>query len=247
MTQTGENYPPQESSDSKDTANHTLKIRVLPLAVLFIAVLTGTGLGTRFYVQQDLSVVYVILAVFFSTNIVICYWEACLFLRRDWIEKRTVYWRDRRIETGRLPHFEFFASKVPMARIFSPSLWADIWATYAQYDPSFADRRTYGFNVDISNGFFTFVPTLLLYATFTVYLFPSYVAGIIGLMLCWQWTYMTSVYWVSFFVANRHTQISRRDLYIYLFGMNAPWVLCPLLGLFVSIRLILDGNYSVLA
>lgn len=28
--------------------------------------------------------------------------------------------------------------------------------------------------------------------------------------------------------------------------MNAPWVLFPLLGLYVSVRLILDGNYGVL-
>ena len=35
-------------------------------------------------------------------------------------------------------------------------------------------------------------------------------------------------------------------MYIYIGAMNAPWVLFALLGLFVSVRLILDGNYSVL-
>jgi len=72
------------------------------------------------------------------------------------------------------------------------------------------------------------------------------VAGILGLMLSWQWTYMTSVYWVSFFVAGRQHHITRGELYTYIGTMNAPWVLFALLGLYVSVRLILDGNYSVL-
>ena len=74
-----------------------------------------------------------------------------------------------------------------MRQILSPTLWADVWATYSLLDGSFSDRRTFGFNADVVNGFFTPVPTLILY-----------------------------------------------------------WVRCALLGLCVSVRLILDGNYGVL-
>ena len=35
-------------------------------------------------------------------------------------------------------------------------------------------------------------------------------------------------------------------MYAYIGAMNAPWVLFALLGWFVSVRLILDGDYSVL-
>ena len=65
-------------------------------------------------------------------------------------------------------------------------------------------------------------------------------------MLFWQLTYMTSIYWVSFFVAGRQERISWREKYIYIYGMNCPWVLFSLLGLYVSIRLIVNGDYSVL-
>ena len=75
---------------------------------------------------------------------------------------------------------------------------------------------------------------------------PAVLAGILGLALSWQWTYVTSVYWVSFFVAGRQHQITRREMYIYIGALNAPWVLFALLGLYVSARLILDGSYSVL-
>ena len=176
----------------------------------------------------------------------ICYWEACLFWRRDSIGQRTEYWRQRREETGRTPAVEFLTTKVPLTQILSPTVWADVWATFSMYDESYTDRRTYGFNIDIANGFFTAVPTLVLYAAFTVAFLPALFAGLLGVMLFWQWAYATSVYLVSFFVAERHKLISRADLYIYIWGTNSVWVLSGLLGLYVSIRLIVDGDYTVL-
>ena len=54
------------------------------------------------------------------------------------------------------------------------------------------------------------------------------------------------MYWVSFFVAERQTRITRGELYTYVVALNAFWVLIPAFGLYVSVRLILDGNYGVL-
>lgn len=216
------------------------------VAALAIALLVFAGIGGRYWIRGDLDVIHALLGLFFSVNLVVCYWEMCLFFRRDDIERRTRYWRDRRRETGRSPVVEFLGARIPLAKLLSPTQWADVWATYAQYDGSYADRRTYGFNVDIANGFATPVPTLILYAAYSVDLMPALAAGIIGAMLFWQLIYMTSVYWVSFFVADRQSRISRREKYINIYGMNCPWVLCALLGLYVSIRLIADGDYSVL-
>ena len=67
----------------------------------------------------------------------------------------------------------------------------------------------------------------------------------LGLALFWQWTYVTSVYLASFFIAGRHTRISRSEMWGYVLATNAPWVLFPLLGLYVSVRLIVAGNYGV--
>ena len=128
----------------------------------------------------------------------------------------------------------------------SPTVWADAWATYAQYDSSYADRRTFGFNVDIGNGFVTPLPTLILYAAYTFDFLPAPYAGIIGAMVFWQWIYATTLYGVSFFVAKRQTRISRLETFTFIIVINSFWVLCALLGLYVSVRLIMDGNYSVL-
>lgn len=150
------------------------------------------------------------------------------------------------MQTGRTLAVEFLATKVPLRKVLSPTLWADAWATYCMYDDSYADWRTYGFSVDIANGFFTPLPSLILYAAFTTVFMPALFAGILGVILFWQWTYVSSVYWVSFFVSRRQELVSKADTYIYIWGATAVWVLFGLLGLYVSIRLIIEGDYTVL-
>ena len=215
--------------------------------MLVIALLALPGIGTREYLRCDFNVIHCLLSLFFASNLLICYWEICLFLRRDDIETRAEYWRNRQRETGRTPAVEFLCAKVPLRRILSPTVWADVWATYSLFDGSFSDRRSWGFNADVANGFVTPVPTLILYAACTVDFLPAVLAGIVGLALSWQWTYVTSVYWVSFFIAGRQRHISRGELYACIGALNAPWVLFALLGVYMSVRLILDANYSVLA
>ena len=216
------------------------------LAALVVGLLALFGIGTRYYVSGDFNVIHCLFSLFFSTNLLICYWEACLFLRRDHVKTRAEYWRRRQRETGRTPAVEFLSTRVPLRRILSPTVWADVWATYSMIDAAYSDRRSFGFTADIGNGFVTPVPTLLLYAAYTIDFVPAVVAGILGLMLFWQWVYVSSLYWVSFFVAGGRKHITRGELYTYVVALNSVWVLCPLLGVYLSLRLILDADYSVL-
>ena len=215
-------------------------------AALLVAALTLLGIGARYQLHGDWNALHALLSLFLSINLLICYWEICLFLRRDLVETRTAYWREWRKRTGRTPAVEFLRAKVPLARMLSPTVWADVWAAYSQYDGSYADRRTFGFNVDIVNGFLTPVPTLIVYAAHTFRFLPAVLTGIVGVILFWQVMYGASVYLVSFFVAGRQARISRRELYTWIVAPNSPWMAGGLLGVYVSIRLITDGDYSVL-
>lgn len=219
---------------------------VLFVIGLAIVLLTGIGVVSRLMYAPEVDVTHFILSVFFATNLLICFWEVCLFLRQDYIQQRTPYWHAIQRDTGRSAALTFFFSRVGWRQVFSLELWADVWAVYSQYDPSFATRKSFGFNVDIGNGFLTLLPTLLLYAAFTIDFLPAYVTGILGVALFWQWTYMTSIYLVSFFTAGRHEDISRRNLILIIFGTNLPWVIWPLFGLYVSICLIVQGDYTIL-
>ena len=216
------------------------------VVVVVVAVLALPGMGAYYLLHGELDVFYCLLSLFFSINLVISYWEMCLFFRRDYIEERVEFWRRRWEDTGRTPAVEFLTTSVPLNRMLSPTVWADVWATYSMFDSAYADRNTYGFNIDIANGFTTPASSLLLYVTYTGELLPAVAAGIVGAMLFWQWVYASSLYVVSFFVGRKQTRITTREFYIYIFSPNAIWVLFPMLGLYVSIRLILDGDYSAL-
>ncbi|MDE2882909.1 MAG: hypothetical protein OXP70_13740 [Acidobacteriota bacterium] len=215
-------------------------------AALVVAALTLLGIGARYQVHGDWNALHALLSLFLSLNLLICYWEICLFFRRDLVETRTAYWREWRERTGRTPAVEFLRTKVPLVGMLSPALWADVWATYSQYDSSYADRRTFGFNADIANGFLTPIPSLIVYAACTFRFLPAVLTGIVGVLLCWQMMYGALVYLVSFFVAGRQARIGRWELYAWILAPNSPWLAGGLLGVYVSIRLITDGDYSVL-
>ena len=214
------------------------------IAVVAVGLLALPGIGVRYLLHGDLNVIQGLLTLFFSISLVVCYWEMCLFFRRDYIEERAEFWRRRLDDNGKTPAVEFLTTSVPLNRILSPTVWADVWATYSMFDSAYADRNTYGFNIDIANGFATPAPTLILYVTYAGGLLPAVAAGILGAMLFWQWVYASSLYVVSFFVGQKHNRITKREFYTYIFSLNAIWVLFPMLGLYVSVRLILDGDYS---
>ncbi len=242
MSESRASLPPSEPG--RGSRGPTVPVALV--VALTIAAGTLLGILVRLQTGGQLNFLHSLFCLFFSVNLLICYWEICLFFLRDRIGTRAEYWRELQGRTGRSPAHGFFATRIGLTQVLSPSVWADAWAAYCYYDDSYADRRTFGFNVDIANGFVTPVPTLVLYAAFTVGYPSARIAGIIGLMMSWQWVYMTSTYLVSFFVARRQTLLSRRDVYIYIVAINSFWILCALLGGYVSVALIVNGDYRVL-
>ena len=223
-----------------------MKIRAGTFAVVAITSIAALGIGAYYAASGTVHAVFALINLFLSINLFVCFWEMCLYWRRHDLEKRAAYWRERK-EAHRLsPAARFLAGKVPVRRLVSPKFWSDVWATYAQYDGSYASLRTYGFHTDVANGFATLLPSLVLHATFTVPFLPARFVGIVAAMLFWQWWYMTVVYLVSFYVVGRHKRITRGELWLYVWGSNSPWLLFPLLGIYIAVRLILDGDYSVL-
>ena len=97
-----------------------MTIRLGSLAIGVVAVLTAADIGGRYWVNGHLNAYFCLLSLFFSTNLLICYWEACLILHLDLIRQRGEHWRARREETGRSPVVEFLTTKIPLTKILSP-------------------------------------------------------------------------------------------------------------------------------
>ena len=220
------------------------------MVAIFVVVVVGLQALAwnwgSYRLHGSLNPYFVLISLFLSINLLICYWEVCLYLRRDYIPKRAEYWRGRRAATGRPPAIVFLFSGIPLRSIASPTAWADVWAAYCVYDDAYTDRRTFGFNCDVGNGFATPIPSMILLASLTTGFLPAVVAGIIGVALFWQWVYVSSLYMVSFYVSGGHKALGRVDRFVWVWAPNTVWILVPLLGLYVSTRLILDGSYGVL-
>ena len=150
-----DNANASELNESLDDNRSLVSLPVTVVAGLQICLLALTGIGLHYVLYGTASLIHSLISFFLSLNLLICYWEICLFFRRDYIETRHRYWIDRQKRTGRVPALEFLGRDVPLRDVFSPTLWADVWATYSLYDGSYADRRTYGFNADVGNGFVT--------------------------------------------------------------------------------------------
>lgn len=216
------------------------------VAGIVVGTLTITGIAISLLVYGRINLLHCALSLFLSLNLLICYWEMCLFFCRDYIEARAVYWKNFREETGRTPAVVFLSHTIALGDVFDRHFWADVWATYALYDGSYADRRSFGFNADVGNGFSTLLPTIIFHLGITVPLLPPMWLGILGIMIFWVWVYNTCMYWVSFLMVGRHKLISRADNLIYIVGTNAPWVLFSLLGLYASIRITLDNSLQII-
>ncbi len=221
-------------------------ILVLVCILFGIGVITLAGIGLPYLLHSNVSLIHCILVFFFAINFVICYWEVCLFYRRDQIRERADYWNQRWKENGRVPVHAFLLTKVPISKFMAFGLWADVWAAYCHFDDAYANCRTCGYAVDVGNGFIAPPLMLLLYFCYTFEFLSATVAGIIGVILFWQISYGTKLYWLSFFGSGSHNKLTRKDLLIYIVLLNTPWILFPLFGMIISIRLIIDNNYAII-
>ena len=212
---------------------------------------TVVVIGTLFLVwlHQRVHGVYsatqIGLAFFLVINVMIAWWEIALFVCQDQIrsEYEAIKEPYRGRELTRIA--EVFARPIPLFRVLSFSQWTTIWSSYSLFDPGYSDRRSYGYNIDVGNGFTTLIPAALFAFGMTLELMPARVLGIIGLILFWQMFYGTAVYFFQFFNNGRHKGHSLRDLLLFVGITNLMWFIFPIWGLSASVRLILDGSYSV--
>jgi len=147
---------------------------------------------------------------------------------------------------------EFFTYKLPsLFTIFDLKFWSKVWSTYSIYDPSYANKESFGFFVDVGNGWTTIIPSIIWYICITNHdfhkeIFTPFVIGIIGLIKFYQEFYGTCIYFLSFFLNLRHYGKSFFEVFMFVGFSNGLWFFFPLLGMYVSIHLIIHNNYNIL-
>jgi hypothetical protein len=215
--------------------------------VVFAAVVLGTALPIALHhsVHGVVSPHQIALAFFLWLNTIIALWEICLFLRIGLIEEQharfVTEYKGR--ELARVK--DFFGARISPARIFSPSTWAEIWSSYSVFDPSYADRRSFGFFIDVGNGFSTLLPSVGCLYGMTFHVMPARAMGLVLLLACYQMLYGTIVYFGSFVMNRRYVGHTLGNLALFVGLSNGIWMTFPAWGIWAAIRLIYEDSYAV--
>jgi hypothetical protein len=215
--------------------------------IVSIAIALGTGLPIYLHqrVTGAFNVNQAALAFFLWLNVIVALWEVCLYLRIDLIHEQHEDFieRYRGRELDRVK--DFFATRVPLSRLFSPSVWAELWSSYSVFDPSYADKKSFGFFIDIGNGFSTLMPCLLFLYGMTYEPISARALGIVGLLVFYQMWYGTVVYLASYVMNKRYQGHSFGNVALFVGLSNGLWLTFPLWGITAAISMIASNSYAI--
>lgn len=214
--------------------------------VAFVAGATCLHLGLHLHVHGAPNVHQAGLVFFLVVNVMVNFWEFALHaeadrIRREWEETRLPYAGREAQRAG-----DYFRSRVPLGKVLSLRTWTGIWSSYALYDPGYADRRSFGWNIDVGNGWSTLLPATLFAWGMTFEIVPARVLGIVGVAMFWQMFFGTVVYFFQFFNNGNHVGHSARAIAALVGGSNGLWLVFPLWGLWVSVALIYADSFALL-
>jgi hypothetical protein len=223
-----------------------MRIRIWQLVTL--AIVSGTALPIALHhaLHGGWNLHQMALAYFLWLNAIIAFWEICLFLRIGAIE--TDYRRFKEEYRGReLARVKDFMLKpIRLSEALSPATWGELWSSYAIFDESYASKTSFGFFVDVGNGFTTAIPTLLFLYGMSWPILPARILGILGLLLFYQMWYGTLVYFGSYLLNRRFQGHDPRNVALFVGASNGMWFVFPIWGMGVAIELITSNSFAIL-
>ena len=128
------------------------------LGLLFMSTIGAVVAWHARVVGQPLTLPQLGIASFGVLNILICLWELCLFYRHDRVRRNgaalVAHFGERRWPAlGRL-----LWAPIGWRNVLHPDMWADVWAHYSVFDPAYMDSISFGYTIDIGNGFTSIAP-----------------------------------------------------------------------------------------
>jgi len=182
------------------------------------------------------------LSFFLAINLMICIWEISLWHRIDDIRR----WFQMPKGAEDRPRGNLYTTPISFGEFWSTKLWARTWLGYAYWDDGYADPKSFGWSIDVGNGFTTLIPTLLFLVGMTFPILPPQVLGIVGLLLFYQKFYGTCLYFFQYAYNRRWEGLPRNAVIATVGGSNGIWFVFPLIGMYVCLRLIFEGSFEVI-
>ena len=190
--------------------------------------------------------IQLLLAIFLTTNAWICVCEIALLSYPTLIQRQFAAFC---VKFGDhvLPSPIFLFERVRLRDVLSVRYWAIMWSSYSTLDPAYIDTHSFGYCVDVGNGVTTLIPTLLFACGMTAQsaLFSSRTLGIVGAISFYQEFYGTCVYFFQYCFNKRYVGTPKAQVYGVVVVANGIWIAFPLLGMWASLHLIFNGNFTV--
>ncbi|MCG8313837.1 MAG: hypothetical protein MI976_11520 [Pseudomonadales bacterium] len=220
----------------------------LPSWVIIMAVLVGLTVFhgvLHWHMHQVVSLHQMVLTAFLVLNLLVNFWELGLYFTGDQIRQEYLDNKDNYVGRPTAPAMLMFLRRVPLSRVFSFKQWTGIWSSYCYFDSGYSRRGSFGYNIDVGNGFSTILPATLFTLSMTFDWLSARIVGIIGIAMFWQMFYGTVVYFFQFFNAGRHKGHTSRDLWLFVGSSNGMWFIFPIWGLLASVWMIYTDSYEL--
>jgi len=114
---------------------------------------------------------------------------------------------------------------------------------------SYSDQTTFGFWIDVGNGFTTILPSIHLLLSMS-YNLPSPFGlsprstGLLSLIFFWQELYGTIIYFSSYVMNKRYVGKQNWHIWVVIVA-NGIWILGPALGMWSCVRMAHENRWDV--
>lgn len=219
-------------------------LNITSTIALWIATTTVVPL---YFVESIPNAIGLAILFFNNLNILIAFCEIALgnhigFIQKDYLERKKQYegkeWKAA---------FQYLTMPLSLSTLFSGEKWAIMWSTYALWDPSYQNQESFGFFIDVGNGWSTIPPCLLWNVAI---LFPGQLqeswqyawlmVGVWGCASYWQVLYGALIYFLSFFFNKRHVGRPIAEVVGFVGVANGIWVIFPVFALYATVIILRD-------
>lgn len=184
-----------------------------------------------------------VMAFFLVINILICIWEICLSIFIDTIKLENDKLTERHGKNPIIAVNQLLFHDLSILDIFTLKTWTKIWATYALYDSSYANRESFGFFVDFGNGWVTILPSIVFLYSMTFEVWTARIMGMVGLVKFYQECYGTIMYVITYIYNKRYANRSTLECILVVGISNSLWFFFPIYGMYLCYEMIMENSY----
>lgn len=196
-------------------------------------------------IYNALNIYQILISFFCSLNILICFWEISLGLNIAHIgtEYSALKKKFNSYQLGAV--LDFFSMPLTVKDMFSLKFWSRVWSTYSLYDPSYSNPESYGFFIDVGNGWSTLIPSALYMFGVSFDIMSARSLGVIGILKFYQEFYGTILYFLSYVKNRRYKDRSMLEVFLFVGISNGLWFAFPLLGMYLSLDMINTNSFQM--